>query len=262
MSTKKYEPTAWSDELATLTARLASWQKRLGTLSPDPFIALQQLDEVRSQLKDLGIPDLAVIEGVRGKIDSECVLWEVEFWGRFMKACEEAGWALAGTTNRRLVNRAVFVSLEGRTVRVEGAANCSPFVPSVIRALSAQLNVPPITDAELKDFLSTLAKAVDSMQASGLEASLEDIFRRCVLEVQKAAFWKNPTPVAFTPLSRPTFRYHISEILRRGLETPDGRVISLGTTTMTKDAWEVYSPGEERVVMCGRLGLISGSGRP
>jgi hypothetical protein len=261
MSAKDYEPTVWSDELATVTATLASCQKRLGRLSPDPFMALKELNEIRSNLADVAIPSLPIIEGVRDKIESECVLWEVEFWGRFTKACEDAGWTLAGTTNRRLVNQAVFVSLESRTVKVEGAANCSPFVPTVIRTLSALLNAVPTTDAELKVFLSAVAKAVDNAQPPGREASLEDLFRRCVFEVQKPAFWRNPTLVAFTPLSRSTFRYCIAEILRRGLETPDGRVISLGSTTMTKDVWEIYSPGEERVVMCGRLGLVSGSGR-
>ena len=204
----------------------------MGALSLDPFVALKQLDEVRSQLRDLGIPDLAVIEGVRSKIDSECLIWEVEFWGAFHEFLRRS--RMGGrweTTNRRLVNRAVFVSLEGRTVGVEGVANCSPFVPNVMRALSAQLNSAPITDAELESILVNARQS--SRQHAVIRIGIQS--RRSLSSVRprgtEGGLLEEPDSRSlFTPLSRPMFRNHISEILRRGLETPDGRMISLGTT--------------------------------
>src|SRR5271168_3557894 len=118
-TTKKSEPTQWSNELTHLIAALEAAQKQMRTLSPDPFTALRQLDAVRHRLRDAGIQPLDAIEGVRKKIESDCMQSEVEFWGLLSDACRKAGWELLGNTNRRLVHKAVFVALDGQTARIE-----------------------------------------------------------------------------------------------------------------------------------------------
>jgi hypothetical protein len=258
---KKSEPSRWTEELSRLIASLDASQKQMRKLSSDPFAALRQLDGVRDHLKEAGIHTLDAIEAVRTKIEADCMQLAVEFWGLLSDACRNVGWELSGNTNRRLVNRAIFVMLEGQTVRVEGVpTGCAPFVPAVMKILGELLQGVGNSEADLKAFMTILSKAYDSASKPAQECSLEILFRQCLLEAQKPTFWRNPTSSSFTPLTRPIFRYRISEILRLGLSTSDGRSISLGTTTMTKDAWEFYSPGEQRVILAGRLSLARESG--
>jgi hypothetical protein len=257
---KKSEPNRWSNELTSLIAALEAAQKQMRTLSPDPFTALRQLDGVRDRLMGVGLRPLDAIERVRKEIETECLRLEVEFWGMLSDACRKAGWDLFGNTNRRLVHRAIFIALDGQSVRIEGAlAGCAPFVPAVMTVLSEHLQGLGGSESELKSFLATLVKVYDNTPRPAQECSLEALFRQCVLEAQKPTFWRNPTSKSFTALTRPIFRYRISELLRLGLSTTDGRTISLGTTTMSKDVWELYSPGEQRVVQAGRLSLIPGN---
>ena len=258
---KKLEPSRWTDELGHLITSLDLSQKQMRTLSSDPFAALRQLDSVRDRLKEAGIQSLVAIEEVRTKIETDCMRLAAEFWGLFSDACRDAGWELSGNTNRRMVKRAIFVAQEGQTVRIEGVpTGCGPFVPTVMNVLTEQLQGIGSSEADLKTFMTILAKAYDSASKPAQESSLENLFRHCVLEAQKPTFWRNPTSSSFTPLTRPVFRYRISEILRLGISTSDGRTVSLGTTTMTKDAWEFYSPGEQRVILAGRLRLTRESG--
>lgn len=258
-SAKKPEPNRWSDELTHLIAALEAAQKQLQTLSRDPFTALRQIDAVRGRLRDVGIAQLDAIEAVRKEIETDCMQSEVQFWGLLSDECHKAGWDLLGNTNRRLVHRAVFIALDGKIARIEGAAaGCAPFVPSVMIVLSEQLQGLGSSEPELRSFLATLAKVYDNTPRPGQECSLEALFRLSVLETQNPAFWRNPTGKFFTALTRPIFRYRLSELLRLGLRTSDGRTISLGTTTMSEGAWELYSPGEQRVVQAGRLSLIPG----
>lgn len=105
-----------------------------------------------------------------------------------------------------------------------------------------------------------LAKAYDSVPRAGSECSLETVYRQCVFESQKPAFWRGPNAASFAAVSRSAFRYRLSEILRLGLLTNDSRAVELGTTTTSKDAWEIYSPGEQRVVIAGRIKLTRAGG--
>lgn len=252
------DQSRWSDDLSSLAAALGVTQKQLRTLSPDPFTALKQLDLVSRHLAGIGVNSVATIEVVRQKIENECLTLETQFWGILSEACRNMGWDLFGSTNRRLVNKAVFILMEGQTVRIEGAdSGYTPFVPSVMTALSNQLQGLQGSGAELKAFLAVIAKAYDALPRIGQACSLEALFRQCVLEAQKPSFWRNPSTKSFTALTRPMFRYRITQLLQSGLSTPDGRSISLGTTTMSKDVWELYSPGEQRIVQAGRLSLVS-----
>lgn len=251
---KKAEPSRWTAELSNLTASLDAARRQLQTLSSDPFAALKHINSARDRLKDAGILALGAIEAVKDAIEAECLRLAVEFWGLLSDACRDAHWDLLGNTNRRLVNRALFIALEGHTVKIEGVPTaCSPSVPHVIKVLAEQLQGIGSSETELRAFITTLSKAYDSASQPERGCSLETLFHHCVLETQRPTFWRHPTGSAFIALTRPMFRFRISEILRLGISTSDGRTISLGTTTTTKDAWEFYSPGEQRVVLAGRL---------
>jgi hypothetical protein len=259
MSIKKSDPSPWTHELAHLTGVLDAAQKQMRNLSHDPFGALKQIDSIRDRLRNVGIKEINALEEVRRTIERDCLRGEMEFWGLFSDECTRVGWDLHGSTNRRLVRRATFVELEGRSVKIEGVSTTyTPFVPTVMTALSAQLQSLGGSQADPESFLTILAKAFDNTPKPAQECSLEAIFRQCILEVQKATFWRNPSSGTFTSLTRPMFRFQLSEIIRLGLSTTDGRTITLGTTTMNKDAWELYSPGEQRVVLAGRISLARG----
>jgi hypothetical protein len=256
--TEKREPSRWSDDLAALAAVFATTQEQLQTLPSDPFEALDRIDLLRDALKSAGVETIRSFDQVVPTLQAECVRFEAEFWGLLIQACTTAGWNIVGSTNRRLVNKALFVSHEGRTVKVEGrSAAYTPFVPSLMPALRREMENLQGSESELRSFLRLLNEVYDAVPKSGRECSLEAIYRRCVIDQQKPSFWRNPSRASFIGLSRPAFRYRLSEILRLGILTDDGRRLTFGTTTMAKDSWEIYSPGEQRTVLVGRLSFTS-----
>lgn len=252
---------SWRERLSALSDILESAHKQLRKVSADPFEVSGSVNSARQMLQGASIELGKYSDAILSEVESECIRLEAEFWGLLTEACTSRGWNVLGTTNRRLINKSLFLSLEGRAVKVEGLARvCTPFVPSVIAALAPILDEIRTPEAELKAFLNVLGKAYDAVPRPGSECSLEAAYRQCLFESQKPAFWRSPNATSLVVLTRPTFRYRLSEILRLGLLTSDGRGLALGTTTMSKDAWEVYSPGEDRVVIAGRLSLTRSGG--
>jgi hypothetical protein len=234
---EKLDSSPWSDDFAVVSAAFATAQKQLRTLPLNPFEALRRIEAVRDALKGAGVETVESINAILPRIEAECVRLEAEFWGLLTEACATAGWDVLGNTKRRLVNKTVFVSQEGRIVKVEGVtAPCTPFVPSLIAVLSGQMQDLGGSEIELRSFLGVITKAYDTIPKSGRECSLEAVYRHCIIELQKPNFWRNPKPTSFVGLSRPSFRYRLSEILRLGLSSTDRRRLSLGTTTMAKDS--------------------------
>ncbi len=261
MGIKKPDSSRWSNDLGALANALGTAEKRFRNLPADPFESLRRIDAVVDLLKRAGVGPIPALDATRSDIEKDCVRQEAEFWGRFADACAASGWELLGSTNRRLVNRAIFVSQDGRVVKVEGLSTAyTPFVPKLIAVLVIHLQDVGVSEAELRSFMEVVSRAYDCTPRAGKECSIEAIYRHSLIEAQKPNFWRNPSPGFFVTLSRPMFRYRLSEVLRLGVTAPDGRTLSLGTTTMTKDAWELYSPGEQRVVMAGRLSLTSDGG--
>jgi hypothetical protein len=248
----------WSNQVATLSATFGVVQKQLRGLPENCFDALRQVNGARNALQSAGIKGIELIDSAAAALEGECLRSETEFWGLLTEACSANGWDLFGSTNRRLVCQAVFVSQDGRSVKIEGqAAIFTPDVANVMGALGKQFQDIECSESELNTFLELLTRAYDMTPKIGSESNLEELFRRCVIEFQKPSFWRNPVKESFVSLTRPAFRFRLSELLRKGMTTPDGRAISLGSTTTTKDAWEVFSPGEQRVVLAGRLSFAS-----
>lgn len=251
----------WGERVAALAEAFAAAHKELRKPSADPFETAARVKAVRQVLTGVEVNADKALDAVLTVLETECVRLEAEFWGLLTEACGSRGWDVFGSTNRRLVNKAVFVSLEGSVVKIEGALRpCTPFIPSVVTELAGAIKGVETSEAELKGFMVVLAKAYDSVPRAGLECSLEAVYRQCVFESQKPTFWRGPNAASFAAISRSAFRYRLSEILRLGLLTNDSRAVELGTTTMSKDAWEVYSPGEQRVVIAGRIKLTRAGG--
>jgi hypothetical protein len=250
------DPTPWSERLSALSNAFGTAHKHLRKAPADPFEVVHRINAVRHALTSVGVDADKSLDAVLQALESECVRLEAEFWGLLTQACATRGWDVLGSTNRRLVNKALFVSQDGSAVNVDDvAAGCTPYIPSLMPTLTRVVEELMASEAELKSFLGVLAKVYDAFPRPGSECSLEAVYRQCIVELQKPSFWRNPTSTSFIRLSRPAFRYRISEILRLGVLTTDGRAVTLGTTTMSKDAWEIYSPGEQRVVIAGRLSL-------
>lgn len=256
-SKKKPESNRSCAALRSLSAALESASRALHALPENPFQALRRVDKARQLLSTSKLSPIEALESVRRQVEEECLRCEVEFWGHLADECSRRGWDLHGTTSRRIVNRAVFISLENHVVRVEGAPSASPpYAPAAIQVLSAQMETLGTSEAQLRLLLAMVSRAYDRVARSAEECNLEELYRQCVMEAQKPGFWRHPTPNSFVSLTRAMFRYALSEVLRLGITTSDGRTVGLGTTTMTKDAWELYSPGEQRVVLAGRLSLV------
>lgn len=250
------DPTPWSDRLVALNNALATAHKHLRKASADPFEVVHRLNAARHALTSVGVDADKSLDAILPALESECVRLEAEFWGLLTQECAARGWDVVGSTNRRLVNKALFISQEGSAVKVEGvAAECTPYIPTLMPKIARVVEEFMAPEAEVKSFLAVLAKVYDALPRPGSECSLETLYRHCIVELQKPNFWRNPSSTAFMSLGRPAFRYRISEILRLGISTADGRAVTLGTTTMSKEAWEIYSPGEQRVVIAGRLSL-------
>jgi len=248
----------WSDQIATLIATFGTVQKQLRGLPESSFEALRRINTARDALHTAGIPGIEVIDRAAAALEGECVRSEAEFWGLLTEACSTTSWKVFGTTNRRLINQAIFVSQDGQSVKIEGLPTIfTPDVPRVMAALRDQLQDIESSESDLRAFLDLLLRAYEATSKTGSECNLEELFRCCVVELQRPGFWRNPVKASFVSFTRQAFRFGLSEILRRGMTAPDGRAICLGSTTATKDAWEIFSPGEQRVVLAGRISFAS-----
>jgi hypothetical protein len=133
-------PNFWGERLAALGDAFATSYKQLRKISADPFEVVGRVNSVRQALKGVGIDADQCFDAILPVLQSECVRLEAEFWGLLTQACAAHGWDVLGSTNRRLVNKAMFVSLEGSAVKVEGVAGaCTPFVPSLMPTLARTL---------------------------------------------------------------------------------------------------------------------------
>lgn len=249
-------------ELEMLISVLQHVNQQLSKLSANPLRARKQIEEVERLLAEAGFNIPPTLSRTKDLFVNESIRASAEFWGAFVDACSKEGWSVVGNTDRRLVHRAVFVVLQDDLIRVEGInATLTPHVPEVLKSVAEELHGIDSSGAGLQRFITAVAESVDALAQPRRECSLELLYRHCVLNIQKPSFWKSPKPSQFTVLTRPAFRFYISEAMRLGLGTSDGRRIVLGTTSTGKDAWEIYSPGEERVIVAGRLRLEVQDGR-
>jgi len=245
----------WIRELETFGRKLQSHAKALLAANDDPFVQRDQIERVAKTIAESDLQSLQAPSEVKESVDSACVEATAEFWQQFSAAAQECGWALHGTTDRRLVSRAYFVELKGDVVTVDGIpGKHSPCVPVLIETLKPYIDKLATDQQSLQGFVEILAQAYDTLGGKG-DMNLEAVFRQTVMLSQLPAFWSLMDPAKFQALPRPVFRCRLSNVLEQGVRPKDGREIRLTPSLSRKDVWELFSPAEGHVVQVGRIGF-------
>jgi hypothetical protein len=224
-------------------------------LPDDPFTARKAILSMGEKLKARHLDMLSPPPELMHQLESECVREKAEFWDQLGHACAARSWEIQGTTSRRLLNRGLFVEAQEEGVSIENLPVQTFHVPSLLKALEPVVDTLVPSGHDPQQFLDLVAQAYDSLGGGG-EQSLEEIYRTVVWNSQKASFWKSLNPTQFVRVTRPQFRSRLTQTLQLAQRTSDGRELRFGTTVQTKEAWEIYSPGEGRVVQVGRMALL------
>lgn len=250
--------TVTSDWAATLGAasRVLKAASKFSTDAPDdPFEARHNLQDVINKLRAAHLDALAPPAELMQKLDAECTREKAEFWSQFSTVCAERGWQLDGSTGRRLLNRSLFVEATDDGVMIETLPATQTFhVPTVVKTLDSIVGEMSSIRQDPRHFLELVQRAFDSVGGGG-ERPIEEVYRGVLWHAQKVTFWKTLSPQQFVRITRPQFRSLLTQVLQLGVRTPDDRELRFGTTIQAKEAWEIYSPGEGRVVQVGRLSL-------
>jgi hypothetical protein len=249
-----------STELLTLSKSLGDKAKSLSAVAKDiakmpddPFFARKKLRSSEEKLRKLSFDVPSELAKRIEALDAECTIREAEFWNDVSALCERHNWTLDGSTSRRLIQRGIFIELKrSRVVIDELLIETSPYVPALESQLEDAVAALQPSNARLPRFLDLVAEAYDFLGGNS-GRSIEDVFKIFVMRSQKQTFWKCPSGAAFSNSTRPSFRAQLSFALESGATCSDGREISFGTVISSESAWEMYSPGEGRVVQIGRI---------
>lgn len=246
----------WAKAIMSAGRKMQTSAKAIQKLGDDPFTARKHIRKAISLIEDLGMSGIAPPEGVLEGLEADCLTLEAEFWGRLEEAISNEGWELIGTTDRRLLHRGIFVELTGDQVRIEGVSGlCTPHVPTLIETLRPEVKNLPSSDPKgIRKYVNAIIDAYDMAGGRG-ELSIEKIYRLAVLQTQKPAFWSKMQPSSLHRFTRPMFRAIVSKLLSEGELLGPHLNLRLGTTVDPKDAWEVFSPGEGRVIQVGRVSI-------
>jgi hypothetical protein len=235
-------------------ARAKRLAKVLEGTAPNYFEALELVQSIENDLASLD----ACREYLRNQaqdLAEKCARSQADFWESFSKTLTQYGWNIVGKTERRLLERGIFVELAGDKVSVdELGLTLGAMGVQVADALQSHVKDLRGWVGRPKEFLAALEKAYEAAPGDR-ERSLESIYKGTLLNLQKSSFWKQPTGATLVPLSRPAFRACLTAAMQAGGRTPKGRVPRFAASLQDRDAWELYSPGEGRVVQVGRLVL-------
>jgi hypothetical protein len=232
-------------EVATLAAKMPG----------NPFEALSRVKEVIRKLEDSGLERLAPPAELLVQLNAACLRERAEFWDRLAEGCATKEWKIEGSTDRRIINRGVIIDLAEQEVRVdELSLRFVPHAASVMKGIQPEVQGLIPSGFDPQKFMALLTAAYD-MLPGGKEKPLELVYRVTFLLSQKSSFWKGLHAGQIVRLTRPAFRARLAQLLVAGLRAADGRELRFGTTVVAKDAWEVYSPGEERLVQVGRISI-------
>ena len=246
----------YGELLAKIGRRLQTQSKAVAQAGGDPFMQRKALEAANATLDELGIKAERPSSETMKSIDEQCVRCVAEFWDEFMKQAKSNGWEVHGSTGRRLVSRGFFVELSGSGVHVDDFPGThTPFVPRLIEQLKPAVNSLIETGSNVGQFTNSLIAAYEDAGGAG-EISLERIYRGAMLNSQRPSFWKNSDVKMFQPLTRPMFRARLSRLLAGNAAIAGGRTVRLGTTTDRRDAWEIFSDAEGRVIQVGRLAIV------
>jgi hypothetical protein len=243
----------WAKELELLGKKLQTAGREIAKLTEDPFLRRAKLRQLGEIIAQLSFDKLRAPEVISTYLDEQCQMEAAEFWKRFSDAVTAEGWHLFGSTNRRLIARGIFVELKEDSVVVESSVKTlTPHVPSLIALLRPMVSELVAKEEDLVKFVDLLKRTWDMTGGRG-EISLENVYRIVFVLLQSKTFWDKMTTTKIQLLSRPAFRVRLSAALERGIGTHDGYSFRLGTALNQKEIWEIFSPGEGRVVQVGRI---------
>jgi hypothetical protein len=243
------------DRLIAVSVLTKAAAKDLTKLSEDPFAARELVLKYGEKLNALNLSSLLPTVELVKRLDHDCTMLRAEFWNRFADECTKNGWKLVGSTTRRMLNQGLFIRLKDDKVEVEDIGlSFTPFVPSLVESLKPIVDRLLPEDFNEKQFMDLLIASYNSVPGQS-ERPVEDIYRAAVWLSQKANFWKQLSSKSFVPLIRPAFRAQLSQLLVSNSLTNSGHNLRFGTTSNPKDAWELYSPGEGRVVQIARMAI-------
>lgn len=255
---RRQNPTfkSWATHVNECSRKLNLLAKSLLNTSGDPFSQRQRLEKATKVLEKLKLDQLTPPAAIWKQLDGKCIQLAEEFWNSFTKETGKLGWEVHGTTNRRLINRGIFLNLKGGRVIIEEVnVALDPYVLAVIEHLKPEIESLLSKKLKLEVFMDVLASAYDELEGPK-EKSIEAVYRQAILLSQTPAFWKGGSQKRFNSLTRAMFRARLSEVLRTGLRDKSGRELQFGTTADTREKWEIFSPGEGQVVQVGRMALV------
>lgn len=253
---KRFTFESWATHMEFCSRKLGLLVKNLARAGKDPFARKEQLKKICQVLSDLKLDSLTPPAKISAQLEDDCTQWVAEFWQRFMEESARLGWEVHGTTNRRLINRGIFLALKGEKLIIEElGVRLNLYLPSVVQRLKPEVESLIPKKLKLEAFMELISTAFEQVGGSS-ERSLDTVYQQAVLLSQKKSFWKAVSRERFQPLTKPMFRARLAEVLRAGLKDKDGRSIRFGTTVNRREAWEIFSPGEERVVQVGRIAFL------
>lgn len=222
-------------------------------LPDNPFVALSRLRVVARKLEESDLKCLKPPTELLHRYEDECVRERAEFWDRMDGECGRRGWSIDGSTDRRLVNRGIIIELVEDEIRVEELAmRFQPHAASVADMIAPEVEGLVPREFTAPKFMACLSSAYDMVPGVAAK-SIESVYRATLMLVQKPVFWRSLQANNLVRLTRPAFRARLARLLALGTRAADGREMRFGTTIVAKDAWEIYSPGEERLVQVGRI---------
>ena len=250
------ERETWLASLERRAKHLTMAAKTIRTNLENPFVCREAAARLT---RELAVPDsLEVPARCQRNWEENCQVFKATFWDRLGRACAARGWEVYGVTARRLICRGIFVEQQENEVRLEGESKrLTPVVEDLMKRLEVLSATLVPRNFAPESFLRLLADACSAVPGEGAR-SLEQVYRACVSIGQKPSFWKYGLSEDFEPLSRMAFRARLSAVLDGPLEGLDMR-LQLETTINKAQAWEVYSPGEGRVVQVGKLAVLAAS---
>ena len=111
----------WAGDLESLSKKLQSHAKAILAAGDDPFAQREQIERTARTLSEVDTNRLKAPDALRKVVDTQCVEARAEFWQQFCASAQTAGWEVHGSTDRRLVSRAIFVELKNDMVTIDGA---------------------------------------------------------------------------------------------------------------------------------------------
>ena len=172
-------------------------------------------------------------------------------------ACDARKWSLQGAWPKFFIEKAIEVAVDEATASVRVAGQrVAPDVDAIVDAAAPIVRgLFPRSFSE-QDFLESIVRAVDAVAKPGSGASMAQVYRQLVIDMQPAKLWRDARAETFSPLSLEQLRARFSRTLASTATLKDGRRLTLAPPIDAKDGLFVWQPAEHRFAFIGRLQVV------